>query len=330
MVRFRGVLVRAAVLLAVLATVLAGGLACQPARTQRAPDEPQGAAPPPEPTAEAPAAGAPSSAPPVLAVKIDNVPEARPPTGIGSADVVVVEPVEGGLSRLVAVFGAKRPPVVGPVRSARETDLELLSQFGRPTLVFSGAAPELLPKLDSAAVDPVRPEQLPGAFFRGGDRPVPHNLFVRPGEVPAGAAWSPKAPLVFGPAPAGGVPRESAQVDYLAASTGFTWSPEQQRWLVSMDGEPAAATDSGRLGAGTVVLQEVRVRDSALSDSAGSVSPHAETVGSGRAVVLRDGKAFEARWSRPGPDVGTSYTTPSGAPLPFAPGPVWVALNDRL
>ncbi|WP_243789314.1 DUF3048 domain-containing protein [Saccharopolyspora gloriosae] len=330
MVRFRGVLARTAVLLAVLATVLAGGLACQPARTQRAPEPPQGAAPPPEPMAEAPAAEPPSEGPPVLAVKIDNVPEARPPTGIGAADMVVVEPVEGGLSRLVAVFGEHRPPVVGPVRSARETDLELLAQFGRPTLVFSGAAPELLPMLDGAPLDPVQPERSPGGFFRGDDRPVPHNLFVRPDEVPAGAAWSPEAPLVFGPAPAGGVPRESAQVDYLAASTGFTWSPEQRRWLVSMDGRPAAATDSGRLGAGTVVLQEVNVRDSSLSDSKGSVSPHAETVGSGRAVVLRDGLAFDARWSRPSPDVGATYTTASGEPLPFAPGPVWVALTERL
>ncbi|MEU6128203.1 DUF3048 domain-containing protein [Saccharopolyspora sp. NPDC047091] len=328
MVRNRGVLGRAVVLLAVLVTVLAGGLACQPARTQRAPDTPQGAAPPAADSA--PVEGAPGSDDPVLAVKIDNAPEARPPTGIGSADVVYVEPVEGGLSRLVAVFGKQRPPVVGPVRSARETDLELLAQYGRPTLAFSGAAPELLPALDAAPLEAVQPEQAPGAFFRGTDKPVPHNLYARPGELPAGAGWSPKAPLVFGPAPAGGVPRGSAQVDYRAASTGFTWSPEQRRWLVSMDGSPAVAADSGRLGAGTVVLQQVDVRDSGMKDVVGSASPQAATVGSGRAVVLRDGKAFDARWSRPTPDVGTTYTTASGEPLPFAAGPVWVVLSDRV
>ncbi|MBQ6643102.1 MAG: DUF3048 domain-containing protein [Saccharopolyspora sp.] len=312
---------------AVLVAVFVVGLACQPTRTQPAPPPPQ----PAQPQQPAPAPpGPPAPGPPVLAVKIDNVPEARPAVGIGSADLVVVEPVEGGLSRLVAVFGGDRPPVVGPVRSARETDMELLAQFGRPTLVFSGAAPQLLPRLSGAALDPVPLERDPSAFFRGTDRESPHNLFVRPSAVPAGAPWSPKAPMVFGPAPAGGQPRESAQVAYKSASTSFTWSPQQQRYLVGMDGKPAAAADSGRLGAGTVVLQEVAIHQSSVSDVAGSASPYAESVGSGRALVLRDGMAFDARWNRPSPDVGTTYTTESGDPLPFAPGPVWVALTGKL
>lgn len=50
-----------------------------------------------------------ASADPVLVVKIDNVDEARPATGLGSADVVYVEPVEGGLTRLAAVFSTNRP-----------------------------------------------------------------------------------------------------------------------------------------------------------------------------------------------------------------------------
>ncbi|MFR9729492.1 DUF3048 domain-containing protein [Saccharopolyspora sp. MS10] len=320
--RIRGLPARVAVLLAVLVTVLAAGLGCQPSGGERA-EAPGGSAPTPSEDGS-------SAAPPVLAVKIDNVPEARPATGLGAADLVVVEPVEGGLSRLIALFGAQRPPVVGPVRSARETDLDLLPQFGHPALAYSGAAPELLPRLDDAPLDAVRPEQLPGAFFRGEDRPLPHNLYVRPADLPPGAPWAQQSRPRVGPAPAGGEPRESAQVDYRAASTGFTWSPQEHRWLVSMDGAPAVTTDGGRLGAGTVVLQQVEIRDSQLSDSKGSVTPHAQTVGSGRAVVLRDGQAFDARWSRPSPEAPTAYTTASGEPLPFAPGQVWVALTDRL
>lgn len=82
---------------------------------------------------------------PVLVAKIDNSPQARPPVGLGAADVVYVEPVEGGLSRLAAVFSTDKPPVIGPVRSVRETDLTLLDQFGNPTLASSGAAPSWLP-----------------------------------------------------------------------------------------------------------------------------------------------------------------------------------------
>ena len=95
---------------------------------------------------------------------------------------------------------------------------------------------------------------------------------------------------------------------------------------MSFDGRPYAATDSGRLAPSTVVLQTVPQRGSDVRDSAGNRTPYVETTGAGRALVLRDGRAFEARWSRPSPEAGTSYATPSGRPLEFAPGQVWTVL----
>ena len=86
----------------------------------------------------------------VLAVKIDNLAPARPQTGLTDADIVYVLPVEGGLSRFLAVFSSHFPPVIGPVRSAREDDLELLRQFGRPAFAYSGAQPQLLPVVERA------------------------------------------------------------------------------------------------------------------------------------------------------------------------------------
>jgi hypothetical protein len=88
----------------------------------------------------------------VLAVKIDNIVNARPQTGLGRAAIVYVLPVEGGLSRFLAVFYAHFPPVVGPVRSARDDDLQLLRQFGRPAFAYSGAQPQLLPVVERARI----------------------------------------------------------------------------------------------------------------------------------------------------------------------------------
>ncbi|TDD48393.1 DUF3048 domain-containing protein [Saccharopolyspora elongata] len=306
-------------LVTVLAVVL-GGLALQPAGTLTVPIAEPAPPLPPEPPPPPPPPG-----PPVLAVKVDNSPPARPPTGIGAADVIFVEPVEAGISRLIAVFASSLPPVVGPVRSARQTDLRLLPQFGHPTLAFSGAAPELLPEIGRAPVNDASQASVPGAYFRGPGE-APHNLFVRPARLPAGAGWSPNARLLFGAAPPGGVPADREEVAYRAARVRFTWSPGDRRWLVSMDGRPYSAADSGRLGASTVVLQEVPVSASPFRDVVGNVSPFAETVGEGRAVVLRDGLSFEASWSRPTPEVGTAYTAPAGEPIPFAPGQVWIVL----
>ena len=92
----------------------------------------------------------------VIVAKIDNIVDARPPTNLTSADIVYLLPVEGGLSRIFAVYSSHIPNVIGPVRSAREDDLELLRQFGRPGFAYSGAAPHLLPFIARAGREPVR------------------------------------------------------------------------------------------------------------------------------------------------------------------------------
>jgi hypothetical protein len=93
-----------------------------------------------------------------------------------------------------------------------------------------------------------------------------------------------------------------------------------------MDGAPARTTGAGPIGAATVVVQYVKIRDSEFGDRGGNVTPYTETVGSGRALVLRDGKEYEARWKRPSATGGTTFTDKDGKRLPFARGPVWIAL----
>ncbi len=263
---------------------------------------------------------------PVLVAKIDNSPRARPPVGLAAADMVYVEPVEGGSSRLAAVFSTDKPPVIGPIRSVRETDLTLLDQFGDPTLASSGAAPELVASVDRSSLQNASADRQPGAYYRDYSRDAPHNLFVRSDRLPVGGGWPPASQPYFGPTPAGGRPTQHQEARYPDTLIGFDWSPEHQRWLVSMDGAAYTGADTGQVMAGTVVLQSVQVQDSAISDTAGSVSPLARTTGSGRALVLRDGRAFRAEWSRPSPQAGTTYTTSTDTAIPFAPGQVWTVL----
>jgi hypothetical protein len=267
-----------------------------------------------------------SPGPPVLAVKVDNAREARPARGLGNADLIYIEPVEGGASRIIAVFASHLPRVVGPVRSARETDLQLLPQFGHPALAFSGAAPPLLHLIAHSALRDASAARVPRAYFRDGSRTAPHNLFVRPGLLPRGSQWPVVSQPQFGPASSGGLPIGHEVVRYRAASVAFDWAATVDQWQVSLDGAPARS-DNHRLAAGTVVLQQVPLRRSTIHDVAGHPSPIADTIGHGTAVVLRNGQAFQANWSRGAPDQGTIYTTPTGQPLLFAPGQVWIVLR---
>ncbi|MBP2472594.1 hypothetical protein JOF53_001466 [Crossiella equi] len=264
---------------------------------------------------------------PVLAVKVDNLAPARPQAGLSRADVLYLEPVEGGLTRFVAVFGSTLPGTVGPVRSARETDLELLAQYGRPALAYSGSAPELAPRIDAAALVPVPPGRAGQAYRRDPRRAAPHDLYADPAQLRTAAIGAQPVRDIgfrFGAKPDGGSPVTQHQVRYPA--TSVTISPQEGRWRIALDGAPLADAEGGAVTPGTVVVQRVPVRESPFRDVRGSASPFAQTVGTGQAQILRDANVFEARWSRPDATSGTSFTLVDGRPLPFAPGPVLVLL----
>ncbi len=263
---------------------------------------------------------------PELIFKIDNVPQARPPTGLTKADIVYLLPVEGGLSRIFAVFSSHIPPVVGPVRSSREEDIQLLRQFGKPAFAFSGAQPRLLPVVEHARIVDLY-AGIVGGYFRSSSRIAPYNLYARTKTLLSLAKGASKARDIgfrFGAAPAGGKPAKVYNVRYQSFTFGVRWSAGQRRWLISMDGRPATAADGRRLGARTVVVQYVKVGTSGFLEL-GIRPPYAHTVGSGSAVVLRDGRAYQVHWSRPAADGGTTFTLPDGHPMPFARGQVWVA-----
>ncbi|WP_328492811.1 DUF3048 domain-containing protein [Streptomyces sp. NBC_00414] len=311
-----------------LATLLVGAAATACTNGDPLDDKQRGNMPPRADSTgdtSAPASPAPRAASP-LAVKIDNVPGARPQTGLDAADVVYAEQVEGGLSRLMAVFATRLPDAVGPVRSARESDLELLRQFHEPTLAFSGAQKKLLPLIDEAPLRTALPEERANAYYRGTDKPQPHNLYVRPNRLLASAPGADALTTGFryGTAPAGGTAESTRTVRFPEARFTFDWSGDRQRWLVSMDGTPTVTTGGKRVAASTVVVQYVNIRTSRYHDYLGNYTPYTETVGSGTAKVLRDGKAFDATWKRPLAKGGTEFTAADGTPMNFAEGQVWV------
>jgi hypothetical protein len=267
----------------------------------------------------------------VLAVKIDNIVFARPQTGLTHADIIYVLPVEGGLSRFMAIFSSDYPRVIGPVRSAREDDLQLLRQFGRPAFAYSGATAALLPYIHRTARIVNLYAGTARGYYRDYNRIAPYNLYAQTKVLLAQSAHASKARDIgfrFGPPPPGGKVTKSASVSYPAASFRFAWSAAKGRWHVKIDGATAWTTDDGRLRPATVVIQHTTVRTSRFLEY-GSRPPYAESVGSGSALVLRDGKAWTVHWSRPRANGGTTFTTASVQRMTFARGQVMIVLAYR-
>jgi len=263
----------------------------------------------------------------VLAVKIDNIIYARPQTGLNKADIIYVLPVEGGLTRFLVIFSSNFPPIIGPVRSTRQDDLELLRQFGRPAFAFSGAQNNLLPVVERGRIVNLY-AGVTGGYFRNYSRIAPYNLFAVTRELLRQARRrSSRARCIgfrFGPAPAGGRRTRAVSVSYPAASYRFTWSAPRKRWLVSIDGGRAATTEGPQMSAATVVIQHTIVRTSVYKERS-LRPPYAETIGHGWALVLRNGRAYTVHWYRRELDRGTTFTF-HGKPFRFARGPVWIVL----
>jgi hypothetical protein len=260
------------------------------------------AAPPDSPAEIAPLTGLPSDDPirPALVVKIDNVEAARPQTGLASADVVVEAMVEGGLTRLSAVFSSTDPGEVGPIRSVRVTDLRFAELLGRPALAFSGGAEPVLQQARAAAgagtVVLVSEATAPDAFSRRTDRPAPHNLYADTGALWAAApdAEIPPALFSFGPA-ASSTPVADVRLPFPSVQVGYSWDEGRGAWVRAQMGTPQV--DESRpdesLGFTNVVVLEVDYSPSAYDER----SPVADLSTGGQAWVFRNGAMARCRWS---------------------------------
>ena len=273
----------------------------------------------------------------ILVVKIDDTVSARPQIGIDRADVVYIEQVEGGLTRLAAVFSSEIPTLIGPIRSARISDIEILAQYGRVVFAYSGAQSKMLPVISAANLNDYGAQrQSPTIYTRDESRTSPTNMVLRADllleKVRSDGREIAKSRSVgwnFGDLPTGGVAITGAKISWPAATYDLTWSAEEERWLISNNGIPNMSASGSQHGPTTFVIQIVEILPSEYGDKFGGVTPYSKTVGTGTGFVLRDGKYFPATWSRPDELSGTTWQALDGSELAFARGQVWIALTEK-
>lgn len=268
---------------------------------------------------------------PVIAVKIDDTGSGRPQRGVDKADIVYVEQVEGGLTRLVAVFATHKPRVE-PVRSVRTSDPELLAQYGKITLVVSGGGGDALPTLDRSPLHAVINDRGGPGFARDGSRPVPYNLTSDLRRVSAavkspraksiGFTWQAKRPGVK-------TSRRAREIHTMVGGTPvtFTWNRKLHRYVRVIDGATQHAANGRPIATPNVIVQYCRVNVHLGDiDSVGHPSKYTHSIGRGKVVVFRNGRRLDGTWSRASASTGTVLRDARHRPIPLAPGGAWVIL----
>lgn len=267
---------------------------------------------------------------PALVVKIDNHPNARPQTGLDQADIVFEMRAEG-VTRFAAAFHSTTPAPVGPVRSSRTSDFDILTGLDRPLYASSGGNDYVasgLRKLNIQAVTAISRTE----YFRDSSRPAPHNLYVNSEDLYALAedntpptAWfqyrSAKDELPSSAKAIAGAVVIAYQGEPIVT---HTWDATREGWLRTQNGRPHTTSSGDQLAPENVVIMETIYTVS----PADPISPEVETVGSGLLYVLTDGHLITGTWSRDAADAKPVLIDSDGEPILLTPGRTWVLLPD--
>ena len=258
---------------------------------------------------------------PALSVKIENSPDSRPQVGIEQADVVYEEVVEGGITRFVVIFNSQVPANLGPIRSVRDMDPNIVWPLGG-IFAYSGGAPGPVAHISDAPVNLVDESATGTAMYRDRGRAAPHNLFGygqalfdRGGQpVPppplfpylaAGEGWAaPEPVLQF---------RAGFQAGY---DPTWTWDAATGTWKRSYGATPFMAASGVQVAPQNVVVQFIEYPG--YSDG--------KTIGGGDVMVFSGGNLIRGKWLRSGAEQPAAFFDAAGNVIKLTPGQTWVEL----
>ncbi len=269
----------------------------------------------------------------LVVIKVDNASTARPfQRGLNHAAIVYQELVESGQTRFAAVYDGSWSGEVGPIRSARETDLELLAQYGRITLGFSGANKGVMANIQKAVqrgqIRDASHETVPSVYREGVRRRDSYQFFSTPNKLRAAKPGVSAKDIGLSFAPLAATAGRSAGAATIAfSSTGkvvIRYNKATGRYAVFQDGTPMKG-----VAPANVIVQRVPIRGSKYVDVLGSRTPYTTSTGKGSMVLFRSGRLVTGSWRRLTVQTGTRFLDDKGRDLPLKPGPTWILLQPQ-
>lgn len=271
---------------------------------------------------------------PAMVVKIDNTDKGRPQEALALADMVFVEQIEGGFTRLAVVFHSNTPAEIGPIRSGRSSDIGILGSFNEPIFVWSGAN-----RVQGAIIRRQNFVDLGAGtrteFYRADDRPGTYDLMADPAVLwgiadANGDGGTPPAHFEFQNAevglPSSAIPVDHADVEYPSVVSSWVWDRTARGWRRSQGGTEHVDAAGNPVLAANVLVAEVEQVWTGSVDVAGTRVYEEQFVGSGQGYAFISGHMIEVTWTKPSIHSVATWTTADGVPVALTPGQTWIEL----
>jgi hypothetical protein len=277
-----------------------------------------------------------------LSVKIENSPASRPQFNLSSADVVYESVTEGGITRFNAIYHSTLPDRIGPVRSARLSDLWVVPQYNA-LFAFSGASSSVNSAVRNAGLSNLSQDAgVSKPYSRSSQRKAPHNLILDPTVAYSEAAnrsmtmTGQLKPLQFGRAEDSTGTATAAQVTIpFSKANTVNWDYDETNGNYLRANNGAAHMDGAtgnQLTADNIVVMWAKHAATRGRDKTGSTTYDITLGGEGRVTILRDGKRYDGTWVAEA-DSPPRFKDADGKPIKLKPGRTWfqvIELNGAL
>ena len=277
--------------------------------------------------------GLPGSNGKVLAVKFDDTVYAHPQEGVEFADVVFVTQVEAGLTRVMGIYSSNYPEILGPIRSARISDIDILAQFGKVGFLYSGSQSKLRPVLSASNIVNLSAERNPPSiYFNDPGRTAPYAMMVKPNLLLEKASEVESVKSVgwkHGVRATSAKKILSATIRWPNAVYKAMWNKSERRFVLDHDNKANLAASGEQLGSPMMVIQLANISPSEYGDKFGGVTPKTTVTGTGTGYLLRNGSVTKAIWERTTAEAPTTWTLEDGTDAFFQRGQVWIFLTDQ-
>lgn len=265
---------------------------------------------------------------PAYVVKVENTDSGEPQTGLNKADLVVEQLVEGGLTRLAAMYYSKLPKKIGHVRSMRGTDIGIAAPVGAH-IVASGGAGHVHSQVKKAGVKALTQDHGAAGFSTDPAKPAPYNQLLNLTTLNSKSGKGSVSDNYFrwdtdADNDASGKTTKKASVRF-SPKTQTTWVHKKGTWRRT-NGHAAPGQD---FKADTLIVVHAPVVDAGYTDPAGNPVPETHFSGSGKATILQGTNVIKATWKKKKPSSTVQFTDGNGNDVPIEPGRIWVELVPK-